>query len=722
MSLSSQQYAGLADHSYKTPGVDFNKDDPVTIEGVTYKVLEHMDRPSGYQGTIYQRVDTGDIVVAHRGTEPDQGLKPIWQDGVLTDVGMVLARINRQEADAVELTRRALDYANDPNNVETYGHVSEVTVTGHSLGGTLGQITAHKFHLYGETFNAYGPVSLKNRIPEGGNAVINHVMAADPVSAASHHYGQVRMYASPKEVQTLIAAGYDNNDSMVLDIRGPGVATPLSLGSHSMKNFLTVDRDGDGKADLSVLADSAARPLAEHYRPMFEKFRKEIYLARGSASVTASAVLETHAKARETAGQVAGQTLQASGHAVNMATHVGANTSRIAPHIAGATVAAGVHHAGQTVAGAREAAGVLEAEIDRLQGRTQQQGATFGANLLRGAGSLLPDGAQQWVNAQAERVQQAGDEAYHRNLAEAASARRERYEDATTLRGITQAVESTTRHTAAHVGALRHDAIADAGRHVGAALAKAGHMAEAVTRRPGVPSLATQSGDAAQQIATLQSGLIQLGYHHRVSQPLQVNGVFDNATQQAVTAFQAQQNLPVTSTFDLATQRALHQVLREQQIQQGSQREREQQTHLKEEATLEPLRGEHSSSEALRLFSDAQHPQHALYADVKERLEVRGHALPEDRLHQIAAQLHTAGFQAGWEGSLDVYNQAVYALDERNLWGGAAKVPLSEPVPPMHASVEAAHHHDQLQASMQAEFAQRQQMERYAPQRGPMPG
>jgi putative chitinase len=48
------------------------------------------------------------------------------------------------------------------------------------------------------------------------------------------------------------------------------------------------------------------------------------------------------------------------------------------------------------------------------------------------------------------------------------------------------------------------------------------------TEQPAPPTL-----DQAPQIATLQSGLIQLGYHHRVSQPLQVNGQFDNATQQA---------------------------------------------------------------------------------------------------------------------------------------------------------------------------------------------
>ena len=158
------------------------------------------------------------------------------------------------------------------------------------------------------------------------------------------------------------------------------------------------------------------------------------------------------------------------------------------------------------------------------------------------------------------------------------------------------------------------------------------------------------------------------------------------------------------------------------QIEQDQGRQLERQVRREENETREQPRSEDRRSGALLLFCDVQHPQHALYADVKERLEVRGHALPEDRLHQITAELHTAGFKAGWEGSLDVYNQAAYALDERNLWGGAAKVPLSEPVPPMHASVEAAHHHDQLQASMQAEFAQRQQMERYAPQQGPVLG
>ncbi|MCD0264958.1 DUF2974 domain-containing protein, partial [Xanthomonas melonis] len=158
--------------------------------GNIYIRLKYVDSPSGYQGVIYQRVDTNEIVVAHRGTETERELK---QDGVYTDGGMVASRHNRQAAEAIELTKDALVYA---QKIGKDGEVPAVTVTGHSLGGNLAQVTAHHFGLKGETFNAYGAVSLDRRIPEGGNAVINHVMAGDAVSAASKHYGQVKIYAT----------------------------------------------------------------------------------------------------------------------------------------------------------------------------------------------------------------------------------------------------------------------------------------------------------------------------------------------------------------------------------------------------------------------------------------------------------------------------------------------------------------------------------------------
>jgi len=86
MSITSQQYANLTQHAYgeehdgKKGQMRHLVKTEITLEGVTYKIEEYMDRPSGYQGAIYRRVDTGEIVVAHRGTEFG---REFVRDGVL---------------------------------------------------------------------------------------------------------------------------------------------------------------------------------------------------------------------------------------------------------------------------------------------------------------------------------------------------------------------------------------------------------------------------------------------------------------------------------------------------------------------------------------------------------------------------------------------------------------------------------------------------------------
>lgn len=204
------------------------------------------------------------------------------QDGALADGGMVLARINAQAGDAVELTRRALEYA-EREGKKPGSRAPEVTVTGHSLGGCLAQITAHHFGLKGETFNAYGAVSLSMRIPERGDTVINHVMAGDPVSAASKHFGQVRVYATQQETERLVTlGGYENNRSQ-LDMRSPGPAVVSLLGSHSLHHFRNVD--GNGRPDHSVLIDPHARELAEKFAPMIGKYRNDTAMMRSIVTV-----------------------------------------------------------------------------------------------------------------------------------------------------------------------------------------------------------------------------------------------------------------------------------------------------------------------------------------------------------------------------------------------------------------------------------------------------
>lgn len=270
MTLKSQQYADLMADSYLDPvrGAD-GRYENIARHGVTYKVLEHVDRANGYQGTIYQRADTGEIVVAHRGTEFDR--QPL-QDGGLADGGMVFGRVNAQADDAILLTERALEIANKIG--EDKGYVPQVTVTGHSLGGALAQVAAHHFGLYGEAFNPYGAVSLAMRIPEGGDRFVNHVMAADVVSAASGHYGQVRYYASEREIETLRHLGGYDNASGLLDARNPLVPAIARLDSHHKDNFL--DIDGQGRPDLSVLDDPRAHARAVEYAPMIAKYRADV--------------------------------------------------------------------------------------------------------------------------------------------------------------------------------------------------------------------------------------------------------------------------------------------------------------------------------------------------------------------------------------------------------------------------------------------------------------
>ncbi|WP_127171234.1 lipase family protein [Xanthomonas euvesicatoria] len=276
MKLTAQQYAELASDVYRKPDETGEDSQTANIGGILYKRLEYIDTPSGYQGIIYQRIDTSEIIVAHRGTEFDRQPK---QDGAYADGGMVAARHNYQAADAIELTRHAMQIAERQGTRD--GHTPEVTVTGHSLGGDLAQVTAHHYRLKGETFNAYGTVSLDRRIPEGGTDVINHVMAGDAVSAASKHYGQVKVYASSQEIALLKQAGYENTPS-VLDARNPAVAIPLG-DSHRIHNFLPVD--GNGKPDRSVLEDPKSQQLAQQYAPMIDKYRDDVAMLRSGLTL-----------------------------------------------------------------------------------------------------------------------------------------------------------------------------------------------------------------------------------------------------------------------------------------------------------------------------------------------------------------------------------------------------------------------------------------------------
>lgn len=258
MTLSSTDYALLSEDSYHDP--DLKKD--VVLGGVTYRAIDTMDnRKTGFQATAYQRTDTHEIVIAYRGTEFNR--EPVHDGGV--DAGMVLTGVNAQAGDSEAFTQRVIERARSEE--KRSGHPVDVTVTGHSLGGTLAEINAAKYGLKGETFNAYGAASLFG-VPEGGHQVIDHVRAGDVVSAASPHFGEVRVYADQKDIDTLSKAGY-RDDSGILSPRNPVKA--IDFDTHAIDDFVP-----DSKLlGHSIINDDAQKLYKEH-EGMIDRYRDDV--------------------------------------------------------------------------------------------------------------------------------------------------------------------------------------------------------------------------------------------------------------------------------------------------------------------------------------------------------------------------------------------------------------------------------------------------------------
>ena len=294
MPLRSTDYAMLAQDSYLARA----RGERVKLDGFNYEVVAHTDNPkTGFQATAYRSADSAEVVIAYRGTEFDR--EPTL-DG-LADIGMALAGGNLQSRDSDAFTRRVL--AQVKADAAKTNHPVEVTVTGHSLGGTLAQLEAHKFGLKGETFNAYGAAGLAHGVPEGGHQVVNHVRAGDVVSAASAHFGEVRVYAVQQDVDTLNRAGYRDNLS-ALSARNPAKAS--DFGAHAIDNFVP-----NSKTLGESILSSNNQLMYQANHVAIDRYRSDIQSARTIASMPLQTGLE--------AGQLAGRGVRSAGVAAGQA-------------------------------------------------------------------------------------------------------------------------------------------------------------------------------------------------------------------------------------------------------------------------------------------------------------------------------------------------------------------------------------------------------------------
>lgn len=655
MSLPSTHVADLIDNGYKEP--KRNPHDPdkyalVSIDGVDYEPLKYVDNEkTGYQGTIYQRMDTGEIVVVHRGTEFDR--EPI-KDGAIADGQMVARKANPQLPDALELTRDAQELAVKWAKRHPGEPHHEVTVAGHSLGGALAQATAYYYGLRGETFNAYGAVGLTvggKVVPaDGGSQITNHVMATDPVSAGNAHFGQTKVYATRGEIAFLNGTGGYERGSM-----GPGNALTTAVGHgfgmHSIRHFSRVALDNGQPHPYSALQDPQAQVLATRHAVQIAQFRDELRGVREQVTVGAQVggALGTGAGYAATAPtRVQAWTLDTTGDAVRAATHVQGKGMEYGGHMAGAALGGTVRGVGELAAQGRQLRGEASATVDQLQGVVEQHSAQSMADLLRGVASLLPEEQRRQVEQVAGQLARSGEQAQARQQGAAEASRRAAHDDAQQWRAQSQALGDRTETHLREGGRQVGEAVASSGRRVDEQLDRAGHRlkqsADQVTQAGRV------AGEGVGAVGALLGGAA-------------ARQAIDAPTENAERTRDAIRAIPIGSQPAPETKR-------------------------------EPLS-----------YTAPARPQHSLFKELREKL-------PTGISDEKVAELTLAARQGGVRPNRV---ESVHVLDNGDAWvlgtipGFDGMVNLRTPAPPMAETMQKAEAFEQQQQVQVAQWQEQRQ-------------
>lgn len=178
-----------------------------------------------------------------------------------------------------------------------------------------------------------------------------------------------------------------------------------------------------------------------------------------------------------TSGRAAAHGLDGAGNVMRMSSANAADFADVVSHVSHATAQGSVRIGGEAAAQVRLAAGHAEAIVDTAQGQAQLRGAQAAAGVLRHISGLdvLPDNVQRWAHDHADGIKRGGVEAHARNRGEAAQARAEATQDASSIRAAASArvvdlervqavVEDTQRSVIAGPGASADLALDAGGR------------------------------------------------------------------------------------------------------------------------------------------------------------------------------------------------------------------------------------------------------------------
>ena len=278
MTSPIQERADAAMDSYANRSQsDVDKKAPITLDGRQYQIFGYANDPiSGFHATAYKEAaPPHNIIIAYRGTDPGlfsgqaaaekraHALTTV-QD-IAVDASMVRDMVNPQKSAADAFTQTMIDKAAH----QGIGR-DQISVAGHSLGGTLAEIEAAKYGLAGSTYNAYGAVGMLDGPPQPGCHLTNYRMAGDVVSAANLHIGEVVSLASRDDVQSLRDGRYLDAPT---DAPPPNALIAMRLGDHGGQQHFDSNSQ-DNLLEPKHFRDAMQR-YAEH-KPAFDQFSGDV--------------------------------------------------------------------------------------------------------------------------------------------------------------------------------------------------------------------------------------------------------------------------------------------------------------------------------------------------------------------------------------------------------------------------------------------------------------
>ena len=235
--------------------------------------------------------------------------------------------------------------------------------------------------------------------------------------------------------------------------------------------------------------------------------------------------------------------------------------------------------------------------------------------------------------------------------------------------------------------------------------------------------LALKQGAHGSVVSTLQADLAALGYTDNRGKPLQPDGHYGRNTEAAVMAFQSDHGLHSDgvagkNTFDaIQSQRQLLNGI--PALAPEMQGNPHPYIDSIDPANRAPAQRDlrapalpDTTGPAVNPFADPKHPNHGLYAELRERIPNAS----ENRIVQCTAACHMSGIRSGELGHIHLRGEEALVFAPNGVAGSRAEVALTSPAPSIQQTMLQVQSFEQ---NMQMQIAQ---MNAQQQQTGPVLG